>query len=219
MQAHKKVSVAQAAKLLGISKEAVYNRIRRGSLHSVQKGGIKMVLLDENYLNSNGESLSASDALNTLAQHDESEPYLKDEFIDYLKAQIAELKAQNAGLEADKERLYKEREEIITKNKNEIKELYKERDDRLLQFLSALHAKPLLSETIDIEAEPINPDDNQKWASLDEFISGLNLDEKASKKISKKIIKRAGFSKHIKYRDGVILIRKNKDINKILGEI
>ena len=37
----KKLTVIEAAKLLGVSKEAIYNRLRRGSLQSVIENGVK----------------------------------------------------------------------------------------------------------------------------------------------------------------------------------
>ena len=36
----KKVSIGEAAEILGISKEAVYNRIRRNSLRAEESGGV-----------------------------------------------------------------------------------------------------------------------------------------------------------------------------------
>ena len=42
-----KLAINEAAEILGITKEAVYNRIRRGSLKTVIENGIKFVILDE----------------------------------------------------------------------------------------------------------------------------------------------------------------------------
>ena len=42
-----KLSVSEAAEILGITKEAVYNRIRRGSLKSLEKDGQKFVILEK----------------------------------------------------------------------------------------------------------------------------------------------------------------------------
>lgn len=218
MAAHKKVSVAQAAKLLGISKEAVYNRIRRGSLKSVQKGGLKMVVLGDDELTL---ALKAGGEINLddeLASDETGElDVMGGEFIEYLKAQIDELKAQKALLEADKERLYQEKEQILNQSKNEISDIHKKSDERLLQFLSALSAKPLLAETIDVE--PIEAKYSDKWLSLDEFLQGLSLDKKQHKKVRKRLLKQIGYSKHVVYKDGVILVRKDKNLSKLIGEI
>jgi len=44
----KKMSVAEAAEFFSVSKEAIHNRIRRGSLKSLLgKDGVKLVLVDE----------------------------------------------------------------------------------------------------------------------------------------------------------------------------
>ena len=42
----KKVSIGEAAEILGISKEAVYNRIRRNSLRTEEIDGVRYVLLE-----------------------------------------------------------------------------------------------------------------------------------------------------------------------------
>ena len=41
-----KVPVSEAAEILGVTKEAVYNRIRRGTLKTFEKDGVKYVVLD-----------------------------------------------------------------------------------------------------------------------------------------------------------------------------
>ena len=42
----KKVSVSEAAEFFGVSKEAIHNRIRRGSLEVAVVDGIKMVVIN-----------------------------------------------------------------------------------------------------------------------------------------------------------------------------
>ena len=41
-----KLTVADAAIKLGVSKEAIHNRIRRGSLESVVENDVKLVIID-----------------------------------------------------------------------------------------------------------------------------------------------------------------------------
>ena len=43
----KKLSINEAADILGISKEAIYNRIRRNTIKSVEENGVRFVILDE----------------------------------------------------------------------------------------------------------------------------------------------------------------------------
>ena len=42
-----KLTILDAAEKLGISKEAIHNRIRRGSLKSVVENGVKFVFISE----------------------------------------------------------------------------------------------------------------------------------------------------------------------------
>ena len=41
-----KVPVSEAAEILGVTKEPVYNRSRRGTLETAEKDGLKYVVLD-----------------------------------------------------------------------------------------------------------------------------------------------------------------------------
>ena len=41
-----KVPISEAAEILGITKEAVYNRIRRGTLKYIQNGATKYVMIN-----------------------------------------------------------------------------------------------------------------------------------------------------------------------------
>ena len=41
-----KVPVSEAAEILGVTKEAVYNRIRRGTLKTFEKDGVKFYVYD-----------------------------------------------------------------------------------------------------------------------------------------------------------------------------
>lgn len=42
-----KLSITQVADKFGISKEAVYNRIRRGTFKTVEEDGVKFIILDD----------------------------------------------------------------------------------------------------------------------------------------------------------------------------
>ena len=92
-----KLAVNEAAEILGITKEAVYNRIRRGSLKTVIENGTKFVILDEE---PSGEKPTkiAPKSTKTKSQN--------DEFVSYLLNELNELKSLNLNLQADKERLF-----------------------------------------------------------------------------------------------------------------
>ena len=208
-----KLAINEAAEILGITKEAVYNRIRRGSINTVIENGTKFVILDEK---------PSSEKATKPAPKSTKIKSQNDEFINYLLNELSELKSLNLNLQADKDRLFKEKEQMLIERKNEILQIYKDRDEKLMQFLNAMQ-RPLLTQKNDdmpnneaIEAEIEN---ESKWINLSEFLKELNLKPKATKKISEKIIKAIHHSKFIKFKRGVILVRRHKNLKELIGEI
>ena len=115
-----KLAINEAAEILGITKEAVYNRIRRGSINTVIENGTKFVILDEKP-SSEKATKSAPKSTKTKSQN--------DEFVNYLLNELSELKSLNLNLQADKDRLFKEKEQMLIERKNEILQIYKDRDE------------------------------------------------------------------------------------------
>ena len=120
----KKVSIGEAAEILGISKEAVYNRIRRNSLRAEESGGVRYVLLDDEMQSEPASQSSAKSPRTGGGAGTQS-------FIDYLIKEISELKVKIEALQSDKDRLHKEKEEILIASKDEIKLMYKDREENL----------------------------------------------------------------------------------------
>ena len=118
----KKLTVIQTAELLGVSKEAIYNRIRRGSLDVIVENGIKYVLLTED-IKKSSHSRKISNNIN-------------DAYIELLKSEMKELKEKNRALEADKDRLIAEKEKLLIESKEKIEQIYKQRDEQLKTILS-----------------------------------------------------------------------------------
>ena len=118
----KKLTVIQTAELLGVSKEAIYNRIRRGSLEVVIENGIKYVILTEDVK----KSTYSRKITNNIS----------DAYIELLKGEMKELKERNRALEADKDRLIAEKEKLLIESKEKIEQIYKQRDEQLKTILS-----------------------------------------------------------------------------------
>lgn len=196
-----KLSVAEAAKKLGVSKEAIYNRIRRNKLKTTDEDGVRFVIFDDDepILTKQTKKISNSDG-----------------FIDYLLQEIAELKVQISDLNEQKDELFHQKEEILIANKNEIKQMYKERDEKLSYFLSFFE-KPLLgikqtpdnNKTKD-EALEIFPDDD--WVSIGEYLRAQKLSHKKIIKARKIIIKNIGKTPLIKIKNDILLVHKELDI-------
>ena len=242
----RKLSVSEAAEILGITKEAIYNRIRRKSLKSIDEKGVKYVLIEDDEAANEPQTKAKTARTNvkrpTVSKNSSETTEEKSEFIKFLLTQLEELKELNQNLQDDKDRLFREKERILVANKDEIAEIYKERDEKFRYFLQMLE-RPLLARQngeyirpIDVEFDETNEavyseekvkfsDEAKnevkikKWLSLSEFLNGLNLKNKKIKKIQKLIIKNIGKSKFIKFKDGVIWVRNEKSIKQIVGEI
>ena len=209
----KKVSIGEAAEILGISKEAVYNRIRRNSLRAEESGGVRYVLLDDGV---QSELASQSSAKSTRTGGGAG----TQSFIDYLIKEVAELKGKIEALQEDKDRLHKEKEEILIASKEEIKLMYKERDEKLGYFLSFFD-KPLISAK-NREAKPFDVEvkekvyDEREWTSLDKFIRSLK--RKKRPKAQSLIIENIGKSEFIRVEGNELLINQSLDIKSLKGK-
>ena len=218
-----KVPVSEAAEILGVTKEAVYNRIRRGTLKTFEKDGVKYVVLDGYEPQAASKSAPKTSKSAKSSEPKKSAKTGEFDVNEFLLSQISELKEQNQNLQADKERLFREKEQILLNNKSEIAQIYRERDEKLRGFLSMLE-RPLLARQngeyvapIDVEFVESKPENEGKWMSLAEFLKSQNLSGKSLKKTQNKIIKNIGKSKFIKFKKGVIMV-KSKKISKELDK-
>ncbi len=209
----KKVSIGEAAEILGISKEAVYNRIRRNSLRAEESGGVRYVLLDDEMQQSEPASQSSAKSSRTSGAAG------TQSFIDYLIKEISELKGKIEALQSDKDRLHKEKEEILIASKDEIKLMYKERDEKLRYFLSFFD-KPLLSSK-NREVKPYDVEikektfDRSEWTSLAKFVKSLK--RKKRLKAQSLIIENIGKSEFIRVEGNELLINQSLDIKSLKG--
>ena len=209
----KKVSIGEAAEILGISKEAVYNRIRRNSLRAEESGGVRYVLLDDEMQQSEPASQGSAKSSRTSGAAG------TQSFIDYLIKEISELKGKIEALQSDKDRLHKEKEEILIASKDEIKLMYKERDEKLRYFLSFFD-KPLLSNK-SREVKPYDVEikektfDRSEWTSLAKFVKSLK--RKKRLKAQSLIIESIGKSEFIRVEGNELLINQSLDIKSLKG--
>lgn len=210
----KKVSIGEAAEILGISKEAVYNRIRRNSLRAEESGGVRYVLLYDEMQQSEPASQSSAKSTRTGGAAG------TQSFIDYLIKEISELKGKIEALQSDKDRLHKEKEEILIASKDEIKLMYKERDEKLRYFLSFFD-KPLLSSK-SRETKPYDVEvkektfDRSEWTSLAKFVKSLK--RKKRPKAQSLIIENIGKSEFIRVEGNELLINQSLDIKSLKGK-
>lgn len=132
-----KLSVAQAAEKFKVSKEAIHNRIRRGSLDCVIEHGTKYVLIDE-----------------------PSEPKQENntKYYSYIEDENTTLKNKIRALEEQNLKLREQKEQMLIEEKKKIEQIYKERDEQLKQVLNTITSKflPQMNQThIDETVEDI----------------------------------------------------------------
>lgn len=209
-----RLTVIEAANRLGISKEAVYNRIRRNTIQSEEIDGVKYIIFNNDDKKSSKEEKEAKPK-NT------SQNKNNDEFVKYLMQEIEYLKEKNKILQEDKEKLYKEKEEILISSKEEIKQMYKERDEKLQYFLS-LFEKPLINknnviDVSDLHFSNINDEseNEDQWLAMLEFLQILDYKKKKRKKIKKLLINNIGKSDYIKIENGVLLINTKLNLKEL----
>ena len=216
----KKLTVMEMSKYLGVSKEAIYNRLRRGSLQSVLEDGKKYVLLTPS-VQREGKLPKRSAASNAM----------NHEYVDLLKSQIQELKTKNDKLEEDKEKLQLEKEKMLIESKEKIEQIYRDRDEQLKTILTLANVPTLqhkmeedaidVVEEVEIEEDIIEKmcETYEEWISLKEYLKAENYPKDERKAIRKKVKKQLGISLHVKMSDDVLYVKKDIKLKKIIGKI
>jgi len=192
----KRLTVIETAELLGVSKEAIYNRIRRGSLTTVIENGIKLVIITDEVKKSSSRK---------------SNNNVSDAYIQLLKDEMKELKERNKALEIDRDKQIREKEKLLIKSKEEIEKIYKQRDEHIKAILTlassgAIEHKKVKKEEIfvnevqeetaidiDIEADDSSTKEIVKtysdWQDLRDYLKQKGYSKKKKKAIKKKFKK------------------------------
>ena len=176
------MTIEEAAKHFGVSKEAIHNRIRRGTLEIAMENGIKHVFIDSNVKKKTG------------SVHKNSRTDV-EEFNIFLQKQNSELQQKIERLEAETRRLREEKERLLIEERRRIEQIYKEKDEQLKSILNAigskflLQAKPLREEE-HFEAEIEEPS-RETLVSLKKFLKKSGIGNKKRKKIYNRVKKLA----------------------------
>lgn len=127
----KKLNIAQAAEHFGISKEAIHNRIRRGSLESVIEDGVKYVLIDENASKTQATAKPRTRRANSSTLAD-------DRYYKLLEDQNERLQARVDKLEQETSILRTQKEQMLIEEREKVEKIYKDKDDQLKNILNAI---------------------------------------------------------------------------------
>jgi len=185
-----KMNIADAAEYFGVSKEAIHNRVRRGSLESVVEDGIKMVIVD-----STSPQASIKKATPRKASNSD------DRYYKLLEEQNAKLQEKVEKLEGETRTLREQKENMLIEERIKIEEIYKQKDEQLKGILSALSSKFMLSAPVDeigeinhVEAEIEVSDEHAKGSeliSLKKYLKSNDFSDKKIQKIKDRFKKRA----------------------------
>ncbi len=133
----KKLTVSEAANFFGITKEAIYNRVRRGKLRTVNENGLKYVVVEEN--------------INSMPKTRQSTKSSSEKYTRFLENEVEELKAKVKKLESENTKLIKEKLEILEQSKKELEEIFATRDEQLKQILHLMNEKYALPKIQSVE--------------------------------------------------------------------
>jgi len=188
-----KMTIDEASKYFGVSKEAIHNRIRRGSLQSIMDDGIKLVIIDKK-----------------PTRRKVTPKVLQDErYYVLLQEQNDKLQAKVEMLEAETRTLRDQKEQMLIEERQKIEQIYKEKDEQLKNILSAISSQFMLNapiqsqhqeeELVDAEIEPTE-DTQSEVISLKKYLKQLKITKKKRQKIKQR------FKKKAKKDDRIIMV-------------
>lgn len=189
----KKMTISDAAEYFNVSKEAIHNRIRRGSLTCIVENGVKYVAVDS--AKANGSANIVSD----------------NRYTQYIEQENERLREKVDTLEKETTRLRDQREQMLIDERVKVEQIYKERDAQLRSVLHVVATKFLSHANTDAvmqEADAINVDvvevEIDEWVSLKSFLKLKRIKDK-----EKKLIKNR-FEAAIKEGDERLNVRGEK---------
>lgn len=184
-----KMTVAEAAAHFNVSKEAIHNRIRRGSLDCVIDHGVKYVLVGDV----------------------REEPVADNRYYEYIEKENEELKARISKLEGETTLLRAQREQMLIDERDKIEQIYKERDEQLRSVLQVVASKFLSQATMDsvieeaVTAEVIEAEKPESSViPLKEFLKVKGVKGKTKDRIKERFKKAAKSDSRIAIIDGKV---------------
>lgn len=193
----KKLTIADAAEHFGVSKEAIHNRVRRGSLDCIVENGVKYVAIND--------AKTASGSANGMDMR----------YTQYIEQENERLREKVETLEKETSRLRDQREQMLIDERIKVEQIYKERDAQLRSVLHVVATKFLSHAPVEEVmqeaqiAEAINADvidsGSHEWVSLKNFLKLKRYKDK-DKEIIKKRFKKSLNESRISVRDEKIFL-------------
>ncbi len=190
-----KLKIADAAIKLGVSKEAIHNRIRRGSLDCVVEDGVKYVMLKPS------TKIASTVTKRRATNHTpKSSLHVDSKYYKFLEEQNEKLQHKVEKLEGETRDLRDQKEQMLISEREKIEQIYKDKDEQLKNILSTISSNFLLnnpvnqseiSEPVEVEIEA-QESSSAKLISLKKYLNNQDISDKKKKKIKdrfKKIAK------------------------------
>jgi len=183
----KKLSVVDAAEYFGISKEAIHNRIRRGSLESVVENGQKMVMISKEAKTKTTRSTSRAKTAD-------------DRYYKLLEEQNRSLQEKVSSLEGETRTLREQKELMLVQEREKIEQIYKDKDEQLKNVLTTLSQQFMLNAPVEIQEQSVEAVEVEMIeekesitspVSLKKYLKSSKFSEKKMEKIKKRFKKRA----------------------------
>ena len=216
-----KMDIAQAADFFGVSKEAIHNRIRRGSLESVVENGVKMVLVD----NTQGVKTTRKKLTKTT----------DDRYYKLLEQHNAKLQEKVERLEDETRLLRDQKEQMLIAERQKIEAIYQEKDEQLKNFFATLSSQFMIQppqeetlieeevltveESVDAEIEEEKEQSvSHHVISLKKYLKKQNFSEKKRDKLLKRFKKLAKKDERVIQVGSKLYIDPSKfDYSDLLG--
>ena len=200
-----KMTVAEASEYFKVSKEAIHNRIRRGTLDCVIEHGTKYVTVGD---------VKKEPAQNSAGN---------DKYYSYIEQENAVLKAKISELEGETRSLREQREQMLIEEKEKIEQIYKERDIQLKSVLQVVASKFLTHQNMEAvieeavaadEEEPLDDvidvvDEDDDFVSLKQFLKLKMYSKKKREKIKTRFEKYAFDDERIMVKQRKIYLKPN----------
>jgi len=185
------MTIIQAAEHFGVSKEAIHNRVRRGSLSVVVVDGVKLVEVDSK---AKATTQTRAKAQSRRVSHASDDKYYK-----LLEEQNAKLQDRVEKLEGETRTLRDQKEEMLVQERVKIEQIYKDKDEQLKNILSTISSQFMLNaplvdeenEHLDAEIEVEEEKPKRALISLKKYLKEQGYSDKKRDKIKHRFKKRA----------------------------
>jgi len=195
----KKLTIVEASQELGISKEAIHNRIRRGSLECIVEDNIKFVILNEIKKTTSKPTPKRAPRAKQVVNNN-------DKYYLLLEEQNKQLQDKIEKLESETRLLRDQKEQMLIAEKVKIEEIYLKKDEQLQSILGAINTNAMINapqkEVHDIEIVETE-DEIEVPISLKKYLKNKNLSKKKRLKVKNKF-------KKIAKEDTRVIIIDNK---------